>query len=48
MLGSVTPSLILIYLTPEKDKDPPLMTLLGDIIMRSLAQRMRRDLKSGF
>jgi len=35
--------------TLEKDKDPPIMALSGPIIMRSLAQRMRRDLKkNGF
>jgi len=45
MRGGVHHPLILLIFTPEKDKDPPLMALLGVmgpyIIIRSLAQRMR-------
>jgi len=45
MWGGVNHQLILLLFTPEKDKDPPLMALLGAmgpyIIIRSLAQRMR-------
>jgi len=45
MRGGVHHPLILLLFTPEKDKDPPLMALLGAmgpyIIIRSLAQRMR-------
>jgi len=29
-----------IFTTSEKDKAPPLMAILGDLIMRNLAQRM--------
>jgi len=44
MGGGVNHPLILLLFTPEKDKDPPLMALLGALgpyISRGLGQRMR-------